>query len=114
MISKMSTFQFFPNLGLKGGGIKYLFFPKFKLVHIILGGGGKKVMDFFRNFGTFLVLNDSLCFPRLWAGAFKSESSGKRSVRNGMEHQARIVVVGTLVIYRLPSDVDYIMLRPGW
>ena len=71
-------------------------------------------MDFFHNFVTFLVLNDSLCFPRLRAGAFESESSGKRSVRNGMEHQARIVVVGTLVIYRLPSDVDYIMLRPGW
>ena len=87
---------------------------KFQISPHYPGGGSKKVMDFFDNFGTFLVLNDSLCFPRLRAGAFESESSGKRSVRNGMEHQARIVVVGTLVIYRLPSDVDYIMLRPGW
>ena len=85
MISKMSTFHFFPNLGLEGGGHQISIFPKFELVHIILG----KVIDFFHNFVTFLVLNDSLCFPRLRAGAFESESSGKISEVSGMEWNIR-------------------------
>ena len=41
MISKLFTFQIFPNLGpRKGGGgvFKFLLFPKFKKVPIILGG----------------------------------------------------------------------------
>ena len=43
----MSTFQIFPNFGRGGGVIENQIFPKFKIVHIILGGGGvKKIMDF--------------------------------------------------------------------
>jgi len=50
-ISKWSTFQNFSQ---------YLFFPKFKIFHIILGGGGvQKIMDHFLNF-LALVLNISL------------------------------------------------------
>ena len=51
MISKCQHFNFFPNLGLEGwGGIKYLFFPKFKLVHIILGVGGQESYGLFPQF----------------------------------------------------------------
>ena len=41
-ISVLYTFQFFSNFGGEGGGgIKSPFFLKFKLVYIILGGGGE-------------------------------------------------------------------------
>ena len=44
----------FSQIRSEGGGvIKYQFFPKFKIVHIILGGGVKKIMDFFHNLGHF-------------------------------------------------------------
>ena len=48
------NFNFFPNQVRGGGVIKYHFFPKFKILHIILGGGVKKIMDFFHNLGHFL------------------------------------------------------------
>ena len=45
----------FSQIRSEGGGvIKYHFFPKFKIVHIILGGGVMKIMDFFHNLGHFL------------------------------------------------------------
>ena len=51
----MSTFQIFPNFGRGGGGvIENQIFPKFKIVHIILGGGVKKIMDFFHNLWHFI------------------------------------------------------------
>ena len=56
MISKQSTYQFFPKLGPRGGVIKSQFFPKFKIVYIILGGGVKKIMDFFHNLGHFFLM----------------------------------------------------------
>ena len=90
MISKMSTFQFFPNLGLEGGGHQISIFSQIQISPHYPGGGVKKVMDFFHNFVTFLVLNDSLCFPRLRAGAFESESSGTIiSEVSGMEWNIR-------------------------
>ena len=48
----------FSQIRSEGGGgvIKYHFFPKFKIVHIILGGGGvKKIMDFFHNLWDFFL-----------------------------------------------------------
>ena len=36
----------FSQIRSEGGVIKYHFFPKFKIVHIILGGGVKKIIDF--------------------------------------------------------------------
>ena len=44
----------FSQIRSEGGVIKYNFFPKFKIVHIILGGGVKKIMDFFHNLWHFL------------------------------------------------------------
>ena len=48
----------FSQIRSEGGGvIKYHFFPKFKIVQIILGGRGggvMKIMDFFHNLGHFL------------------------------------------------------------
>ena len=52
----MSTFQFFPKLGPRGGVIKSQFFPKFKIVHITLGGGGQEYYGLFPNFGKFLII----------------------------------------------------------
>ena len=43
-----------------GGGIKYHFFPKFKIVHIILGGGGQENYGLFPQFGTFFFVNAPL------------------------------------------------------
>ena len=40
----MSTFQIFPNFGQGGGVIENQIFPKFKIVHIILGGGGSRIL----------------------------------------------------------------------
>ena len=45
----------FSQIRSEGGVIKYHFFPKFKIVHIILGGGVKKIMDFFHNLWHFLL-----------------------------------------------------------
>ena len=43
----MSTFQIFPNFGRGGGVIENQIFPKFKIVHIILGGvGSRKLWTF--------------------------------------------------------------------
>ena len=54
----------FSQIRSEGGVIKSQFFPKFKIVYIILGGEGvKKIMDFFHNFGTFRVLRASLSLP---------------------------------------------------
>ena len=48
-----NSLQFFPNFG-RGGGHQNQFFPKFKKVQNLLGGGGvKKIMDFFHNLGHF-------------------------------------------------------------
>ena len=48
-------FNFFPKLD-PGGGIKSQFFPKSKMVHIILRGRRvKRVMDFFHIFWTFFI-----------------------------------------------------------
>ena len=44
----MSTFHIFPNFGRGGGVIENQFFPKFKIDHIILGGGGGQ-----ENYGLF-------------------------------------------------------------
>ena len=57
-ISKKSTFQIFPNFG-RGGGegvIENQFFPKSKIVQIILGGEGS------RNLWTFSTISDIFCF----------------------------------------------------
>ena len=44
----------FSQIRSEGGGvIKYHFFPKFKIVHIILGGGGHENYGLFPQFGTF-------------------------------------------------------------
>ena len=44
----------FSQIRSEGGGvIKYHFFPKFKIVQINLGGGVKKIMDFFHNLWDF-------------------------------------------------------------
>ena len=54
----MSTFQIFPNFG-RGGGvvIENQIFPKFKIVHIILGGSwGQENYGLFPQFVTFHVL----------------------------------------------------------
>ena len=52
----MSTFQIFPNFGRGGGGvIENQIFPKFKIVHIILGGGGS------RKLWTFSTICDISC-----------------------------------------------------
>ena len=46
-------FKFF-LISVEGGGVvENQFFPKFKIVHIILGGGAKKIMDFFHNLWDF-------------------------------------------------------------
>ena len=40
----------FSQFRSRGGVIENQIFPKFKIVHVILGGGGgKKIMDFFHN-----------------------------------------------------------------
>ena len=46
----------FSQFRSRGGVIKNQIFPKFKIVHIILGGGEgvKKIMDFFHNLWHFL------------------------------------------------------------
>ena len=44
----------FSQFRSRGGVIENQFFPKFKKVQIILGGGGKKIMDFFHNLWHFL------------------------------------------------------------
>ena len=51
----MSTFQIFPNFGQGGGVIENQFFPKFKIVQIILGGGGQENFGLFPQFVTFFV-----------------------------------------------------------
>ena len=46
LYKKCLHFKFFP-ISVEGGVIENQIFPKFKIVHIILGGGGvKKIMDF--------------------------------------------------------------------
>ena len=52
----MSTFQIFPNFGRGGGVIENQIFPKFKIVHIILGGGGGA-----RKLWTFSTIWDISC-----------------------------------------------------
>ena len=49
-------FKFFP-ISVEGGGgaIEKQFFPKFKKVQNILGGGVKKIMDFFHNLWDFFL-----------------------------------------------------------
>ena len=49
---------FFPNFGQGGGVIENQFFSKFKIVHIILGGGQENY-GLFPQFGTLFVL---FCF----------------------------------------------------
>ena len=49
----MSTFQIFPNFGRGGGVIENQFFPKFKKVQNILGGGGQENYGLFPQFVTF-------------------------------------------------------------
>ena len=49
----MSTFQIFPNFSRGGGFIENQIFPKFKIVHIILGGGGQENYGLFPQFVTF-------------------------------------------------------------
>ena len=59
----MSTFQIFPNFGRGGGGvIENQIFPKFKIVHIILGGGGQENYGLFPQFVTFHVWKAPLTF----------------------------------------------------
>ena len=55
LYKKCLHFKFFP-ISVEGGGvIENQIFPKFKIVQIILGGGGvKKIMDFFHNLWHFL------------------------------------------------------------
>ena len=58
MISKQSTFQIFPNFGRGVGVIENQFFPKFKIVQIILGGGrgqGQENYGLFPQFRTFFL-----------------------------------------------------------
>ena len=57
----MSTFQIFPNFGLGGVVIENQIFPKFKIVHIILGeGGGQENYGLFPQFVTFSFWNAPL------------------------------------------------------
>ena len=57
----MSTFQIFPNFGWGGGGaMEKEIFPKFKIVHIILGGGDQENYGLFPQFVTFSFWNAPL------------------------------------------------------
>ena len=58
----MSTFQIFPNFSRGGGGIENQIFPKFKIVKIILGGGGQENYGLFPQFATFFVWKAPLMF----------------------------------------------------
>ena len=49
----MSTFQIFPNFGRGARVIENQIFPKFKIVHIILGGGGHENYGLFPQFVRF-------------------------------------------------------------
>ena len=50
----------FSQIRSEGGVIKYHFFPKFKIVHIILGGGGQENYGLFPQFVTFSFWNAPL------------------------------------------------------
>ena len=83
----MSTFQFFPNFGRGGGGvIKNQFFSKFKIVHIILGGGGQENYGLFPQFVTFFCE----CSPKGTHHIKKSEKFGKNS-QLGLTPPPRII-----------------------
>ena len=58
----MSTFQIFPNFGLGGVVIENQIFPKFKIVHIILGGGGARKLC---TFSTICDISCLDCSPKL-------------------------------------------------
>ena len=69
-------FKFFPFSVEGGGAIENQFFPKFKIVQIILGGGGgvKKIMDFFHNLGHFFYGSPYMYVDLLnWNLAFSDE-----------------------------------------
>ena len=55
----MSTFQIFPNFG-RVGVIENQIFPKFKIVHIILGGGGSRKLWTFSTIWDIFFLECSL------------------------------------------------------
>ena len=63
----MSTFQIFPNFGRGGGVIENQFFPKFKIVHIILGGGGSRKLWTFSTICEIFYLECSpyRCMPNM-------------------------------------------------
>ena len=54
MISKMSTFQFFPNLGLEGGGHQISIFSQIQ-ISPHYPGGGQENYELFPQFVTFSV-----------------------------------------------------------
>ena len=69
----MSTFQIFPNFGRGGGVIENQIFPKFKIVHIILGGGGQENYVLFPQFVTFTFWIAPVSSPTLFFKEYKSD-----------------------------------------